>query len=121
MVILAGITTSTAGAVLTTLIPTHDDYGGFSGNSWVATDAADNLYIGDTNNGRVVVLASLSSNTPGEKLHSFDAGYLFNEILGVAVDAAGQIYVTDGVDAAVIVLASINSTNSSTGHAVGLP
>ena len=115
VVLLAGLASLEPGAVLATLDPTTDSYGGFSGNSWVAIDAADNLYVADTGNGRIVVLAALSSSEPGAELFSFDDGYTFDEILGVSVDAAGRIYVTDGGAAAVIVLAGINSTNPAPG------
>lgn len=64
----------------------------FSSISAVAVDAQDNIYITDTEKGRIVVL-----NKEGKvqaPLGEIGKGMLKNP-LGVAVDSRGQVYVTD--------------------------
>jgi serine/threonine-protein kinase len=73
--------------------------GGFSGPFAVALDAADNIYVADSGNGRiVVVLAALTSTqvAPDTELFSFnDTTDPLINLQAVSVDAAGNIWAAD--------------------------
>ena len=90
------------------------------GDYELALDAANNVYIPDTYNNRLVVLSGYGSAAPGTELFAFTAGGLINQPDGVALDAAGNIYVGNPGDHSVIVLSGIHSAVPGTqlGHFV---
>jgi sugar lactone lactonase YvrE len=67
---------------------------GFFGPRGIAVDAADNVYIADTGNKRIVV-----TDSNGQFLYQFggagSAPGQFNEPTSLAFDAAGNLYVAD--------------------------
>ena len=86
----------------------------------IALDAAGNMAVNDNGNDRVVVLASLTSNSvpAGGLLHSYtDSSQPLARGRNIALDAAGNFYVIC-VQRGVVVLASSSSTSVTPGSEI---
>jgi sugar lactone lactonase YvrE len=93
-------------------------YRGFNSPGPIILDKKGNIYLGDRNNFRIVVLASLTSTTvaPGIQLLSItDSTSGLSHPQGLAFDAAENLYVVDAYQNRVAVLASMSSTSAAPG------
>ena len=125
VVVLAAIDSSSPapGSQLFSFDPTGDSYSGFDGPIWTALDAIGNLYVMDSYNGRVVVLAAISSATPGVELFSFFTyySYEFSGAEGISVNPfTNNIYVADSGNNRVVVLAGIDSVSPPPGTQIAV-
>jgi uncharacterized protein (TIGR03437 family) len=77
----------------------------------LALDAAGNLYIADTGNNRIRVVAASTGNT----ITTLSTpGFILNSPRGVAVDAAGSIYIADTNNSRILKVTPKGSINVTT-------
>ena len=112
VVVIAGIHSASPGQQLASF----GDSGGalqLSDPDQLVFDSQDNLYVADSGNGRVVVVASLTSSaaTPGTPLFSFNASGSLANVNGVSLDAAGNMYVCSSNTGVLVVLAALTAAS----------
>ena len=81
----------------------------------VAIDTADRIHVADFANNRIVVLAPLTSATPGAQLFQFNVSNSLYETNGIALDGAGNIYIASSGNDRTVVLASLSSVTPAPG------
>ena len=114
VIVLSPLIAASPGALLATLCgstPTANRTLNQPNGVWV--DVAGNIYVIDTNNNRVVVLAGIDSvqPAPGIELFSFsDVNPPFNGgLYGITLDSANRILVAEQNNALIYVLANLTS------------
>ena len=113
LTVLASLTTTVSGGPGTILLTLNVSAG------CVSLDSQGNMYAGvtDSNGGRVLVYASLTSTThpPGSLLYTFLDNSTTTQSLtspyGIAFDALDNIYLTDSYTYRVVILSSITSAH----------
>ena len=110
--VIASLTSTTA-MPLTQLAAYIDP--SINGAYFPVVDPYGRIYIADVGNGRVVVLASLSSASPGAEIASFNGSGAVSVPTGMALDASGNMYTASFATVSVVVLVALPAPTSASG------